>query len=86
MSEFDNKLRALLPKRRLKMRPFVCDGLPQCCAVLIVGHNPQNQVTTDWLKQWWKDEAGFNLKAFNQVYDFVRKDKGTRAKLDILPR
>ncbi|MBS0526434.1 MAG: hypothetical protein JSS04_22580 [Proteobacteria bacterium] len=51
--------------------------------MLIVGTNPANEITTNWL-DWWNDTTGFDFRAFNQVYDFVRKGVGTRAKLDIL--
>src|SRR5262245_15711894 len=84
VSEFGDALRAALEPPRPGERPFVCDGLPQSCDVLIVGENPHRRVTDDWLGRWWDDATGFDLKAFNAVYDLVRSGRGTRSKLDAL--
>jgi hypothetical protein len=44
-------------------RPFVCDGLPESCSVIIIGENPATSMQTDWW-DFWNDETGFDLGKF----------------------
>ena len=59
-------------------RPFVCDGLPQSCTVLVVGENPATNMDTNWWS-YWSDETGFNLSKFEYDYEARRRAQGKRA-------
>ena len=59
-------------------RPFVCDGLPQSCTVVVVGENPATKMDTDWWS-YWSDETGFDLGRFEQDYEARRREQGRRA-------
>ena len=39
-------------------RPFVCDGPPESCDVMVIGENPATKMGTDWWS-FWDDEKGF---------------------------
>lgn len=60
-------------------RPFVCDGLPDSCNVIVIGENPATEMNTDWWS-FWNDETGFNLRQFEQAYVRERLAAGKREK------
>lgn len=62
-------------------RPFLCDGNPRKCDVMIVGLNP---ATSGGLNIWdhWSDERGLNRASFMLAYRKVRKITGVRARLE----
>jgi len=58
-------------------RPFVCNGLPQSCTVMIIGENPATQMQSDWWS-FWNDETGFDLSRFETSYSEARIVAGKR--------
>lgn len=53
-------------------RPFVCEGSPLACQVLIVGTNPATRMDeVDWW-DFWSDDYGFNKSAWSDEYAKVR--------------
>jgi hypothetical protein len=83
-----NELRSLIPQP-CHDRPFVCDGLPDSCEVIVIGENPATKTRSDWWK-FWSDEGGFDLQQFERTYEKARVDakkpkvSATRARLRIL--
>lgn len=59
-------------------RPFVCDGLPQSCTVIVVGENPATDMDSDWWS-YWSDETGFDLSRFEHDYEARRRAQGRLA-------
>jgi hypothetical protein len=53
-------------------RPFVCDGLPRSCDVVVIGENPATKMNSDWW-DFWDDENGFNLSKFEKAYQEARQ-------------
>lgn len=49
------------------MRPFVCDGYPDTCQVLVVGQDPATALPDDWWS-FWDPECGFNETRFESAY------------------
>ena len=68
-------------------RPFVCDGFPCTCEVIVIGDNPATCLTTDWWS-FWSDTSGFDYNHFLEVYQTERDKAGkgqvsnTRRRLD----
>ncbi len=58
-------------------RPFVCDGRPESCTVIIIGENPVTTMNKDWWS-FWNDDAGFDLTSFEQTYEVSRSLIGKR--------
>lgn len=58
-------------------RPFVCDGRPEACTVIILGENPATRLDTDWW-EFWHDDVGFDLKGFEHHYQTSRRATGKR--------
>jgi hypothetical protein len=56
-------------------RPFVCDGLPEQCAAIVIGENPVTPLGTDWWS-FWDDRKGFDLQNFELFYENERKHQG----------
>ncbi len=59
-------------------RPFVCDGPPESCDVMVIGENPATKMGTDWWS-FWDDEKGFDLGKFERAYEEARLAVGKRA-------
>jgi len=80
------QLHNMLPKRCFD-RPFVCDGLPENCAVIVVGENPFLELGVDWWT-FWDDDSGFDLRRFEKLLKEKRVASGkklrTRDALDRL--
>jgi hypothetical protein len=70
-------LRSIIPSP-CYLRPFVCDGLPQSCEVMVVGQNPATEMDTDWWT-YWSDESGFDLRRFEHDYEARRLTQRKRA-------
>jgi hypothetical protein len=68
-----DELRKLIP-RPCYDRPFVCDGLPVSCDVVVIGENPATKMNIDWW-HFWDDENGFNLGKFEEAYEEARRVK-----------
>jgi hypothetical protein len=58
-------------------RPFVCDGLPEQCNVIVIGENPATRLKTDWWS-FWNDKTGFDLQKFERMYAKERQLKNNR--------
>jgi hypothetical protein len=56
-------------------RPFVCDGLPQSCNVIVIGENPATKLDVDWWS-FWSDAKGFDLAKFEKHYQETRRNSG----------
>lgn len=75
-SRIATQLHNLLPKRCLE-RPFVCDGLPENCSVIVIGENPALHLGVNWWT-FWKDDSGFNLQKFETKFQEMRDALGER--------
>jgi len=87
-NRISTQLHILIPKPCFE-RPFVCDGLPETCVVMVIGENPAVRLETDWWT-FWDDASGFDLQKFDSAYAAKRKSEGkrpipnTRARLNRL--
>jgi hypothetical protein len=75
-------LKLNVPKPCCGQRPFVCDGLPESCDVVVIGDNPGRLMNKDWW-QFWHDENGFNLGEFEQAYRALGPIRGARLRSDV---
>lgn len=88
MSRFTEAIRLTLPSPCWG-RPFVCDGDPDKCTVLVIGENPATEVGVDWWS-YWSDRSGFNYAHWRSEYEARRVARGkppvspTRRRLDRL--
>ncbi len=57
-------------------RPFVCDGRPECCTVIVIGENPATRMYKDWWS-FWDDGTGFDLRMFEDQYETSRRAPGS---------
>src|SRR4051794_38613226 len=66
LSSISASLREILeyPNPCIGRRPFVCDGKPESCTVMVIGENPALPLDVDWW-EFWSDDSGFDLRAFN---------------------
>ncbi len=78
MSTFSNAIRAILPAPCFE-RPFVCDGAPERCSVIVIGENPATTVDVDWWS-FWDDATGCNYARWIESYRAARQAKGKRPK------
>lgn len=70
MTSFNKKLYSLIPSPCYE-RPFVCDGHPEQCTVIVIGKNPVTPLARDWWS-YWDDNSGFDLEMFQSVYESER--------------
>lgn len=77
LSEFSTTLRSLLANRPLS-RPFICNGSPLDCQVMLVGFNAATPMQAGFL-DFWSDQEGFDFSAWQQVYMTERQAKGKTA-------
>jgi hypothetical protein len=88
MRKISEQLDVLIPKPCFE-RPFVCDGLPESCNVIVIGENPTTQLERDWWS-FWSESTGFDLPKFEAIYAAARTARGkrpisnTRARLNRL--
>lgn len=59
----------------LGQRPFVCDGYPDECHVMIIGTNPATPLEMDWWDCWIPD-YGFDYNLFMSRYINTRRKLG----------
>ena len=86
-TDFTNELKQIVDTSRRGQRPFVCDGYPSECHVMIIGTNPATFLNTDWW-YFWKSGYGFDYNLFVRKYKDTRKKPGkspTRQRLDRIP-
>ena len=69
-SQWADELRELIPKPPCRDRPFVCDGLPELCDVVVIGENPAQIMNSDWWGFW--DVNRFNFGKFEKAYKEAR--------------
>jgi hypothetical protein len=75
-------LKTVIPSPCCGQRPFVCDGFPDTCEVIVMGENPATKTNIDWWT-WWKDDTGFDYKFFVESYNSERdQPSNTRRRLD----
>lgn len=88
MSKFSEALRETVPQPCFG-RPFVCDGNPENCSVVVIGENPATKLAVDWWS-YWDDSTGFQFTKWNEMYQGLRTKDGksavsnTRRRLDRL--
>ena len=83
--DLNEYLHSVIPKP-CDSRPFVCDGRPESCNVIVIGENPATIMNTDWWT-FWNDETGFNFVKFQEKYEEARGKKritNTRLRLNRL--
>ena len=76
MDNWTQILREVIPSP-CDERPFVCDGFPDTCEIVVVGDNPATPLTTDWWS-FWSDASGFDYNHFLEVYQAERNRVGKR--------
>ncbi len=74
--KLNSRLHAALPNPCFD-RPFVCDGRPEACTVIILGENPATRLATNWWR-FWNNDAGFDLQGFEHHYQASRHAAGKR--------
>lgn len=74
-TDFTNELKQIIEWSRPGQRPFVCDGYPNECHVMIVGTNPATPLDTEW-RDFWKPDYGFDYNLFVCKYANARVKKG----------
>ena len=77
LSEFSTTLRSLLADRPLS-RPFICNGSPLDCQVMLVGFNAATPMQAGFL-DFWSDQNEFDFNAWQQAYVAERQAKGKTA-------
>ncbi len=73
---FDQKIRGIVPAP-CSGRPFVCDGNPEHCGVVVIGDNPATKTDSDWWS-YWDATSGFDLQRFLSEYRVSRVAAGKR--------
>lgn len=66
LDEFESELRRLIGKPT-RLRPFVCDGSPLDCPVMLVGLNPASKMRKDFW-DFWRPGIGFDKAAWFECY------------------
>ena len=80
LREFDHRLREVLGAEQ-GVRPFVCEGSPLQCRILVVGLNPATELEF-W--SFWNPAAGFDKHRWYELYLRTRggKPSPTRKKIE----
>ncbi|MER8435418.1 hypothetical protein NKH36_18915 [Mesorhizobium sp. M1312] len=73
LAEFERDLQVLIDRPSMH-RPFVCEGSPLACDVLIVGYNPATTMKQDFWT-YWKPDYGFDKSAWFAAY---REERAAR--------
>ncbi|MDH4560645.1 MULTISPECIES: hypothetical protein [unclassified Pseudomonas] len=73
LAEFEAGLTRLIG-RPSRLRPFICDGSPLTCQVILVGANPATEMEEDFWS-FWRPGIGFNKAAWMDAY---LKERQTR--------
>jgi len=79
-SRWADELRNLIKDHPCHDRPFVCDGLPELCDVVVIGENPATEMNEDWWSFWDKKIGGFDLCEFEEAYEKARVARGKPPK------
>lgn len=79
-TDFTNELKQIVDTSRPGERPFVCDGYPNECHVMIVGTNPATPLDMQW-RDFWKSDYGFDYNLFVCKYTEIRAKIGRRYPL-----
>jgi hypothetical protein len=79
-----DELRKLIPAP-CRDRPFVCDGQPERCDVIVIGENPAINLNADWWR-FWDDATGFDLAEFEREYASARQTSGKSRVSSTRPR
>jgi hypothetical protein len=66
LEEFEYELAAIIGRLTV-LRPFVCDGSPIDCQIMLVGFNPRTPLAADYWS-FWKRGHGFDKDAFERAY------------------
>lgn len=74
LEEFEEALVSLIGKPS-RLRPFVCNGSPLDCDILLVGFNPKTPLPGDYWS-FWRKGFGFDKRAFEQAYTAKRRADG----------
>lgn len=74
LEEFEEALVSLIGKPSY-LRPFVCDGSPLDCDILLVGFNPKTPLPADYWS-FWRKSYGFDKRAFEHAYTAKRLANG----------
>jgi hypothetical protein len=61
-------------------RPFVCDGFPDECDVIVIGENPATRLKAPW-RHFLNDDFGFDFDAFLANYKSEREASGKRGEV-----
>jgi len=77
MSQFSEALMKAIP-RPCRGRPFVCEGSPEQCLVVVIGENPATELNVDWW-EYWDESRGFLFDEWTAVYQQLRKRSGKAA-------
>jgi hypothetical protein len=78
MSRISERLRCRVKDPCINARPFVCDGNPEDCRVMIIGENPALELNVNWW-DFWCDDTGFDLHKFNEQFQQQQKSKTHKA-------
>ncbi len=85
-SRISAHLHTMLPKPCFG-RPFVCDGLPENCVVIVIGKKNALELGVDWWT-FWDDDSGFDSRRFEILFKerriALKKRLRTRDTLDRL--
>ena len=75
MREFKIGLAAIVGDPCVGSRPFVCDGSPLDCRVMLVGINPASD-TAENFWNFWSGDSGFNRREWLDAYVKSRESRG----------
>lgn len=75
LKEFEAKLAAIIG-RPTDLRPFVCEGSPMDCRVMLVGFNPTTPAKDFWA--CWRAGYGYDKRGWLADYQQQRVQEGKR--------
>lgn len=77
-TDFTNELKQIIGcSLNRGERPFVCDGYPATCHVMVVGQEPATALLEDWWS-FWDTEYGFREDGFESAYKNHHKNHGKK--------
>lgn len=77
MSQFSQALMSAIPQP-CHGRPFVCEGSPDQCTVVVIGENPATELNVDWW-EYWDESRGFLFDKWTAEYQQSRIRSGQAA-------
>ena len=69
----------ILSSANCDLRPFVCEGFPHDCDIIVIGQNPATHLNRDW-REFWNETSGFNYTSFTEAYEEHRRKQGKARK------